>query len=92
MELAAPRQSAPVALSFHELLCRFAPDYLERFGTAMPQRQREVLETILSCRTAALGGELYGCPDCRKFSPATICRRWFLRASNDRENNCMTAT
>jgi len=33
----------------------------------MPPRQREVLERILRCRTAALGGELFGCPDCRQF-------------------------
>jgi hypothetical protein len=77
MESAAPRESAPVALSFHELLCRFAPDYLERFASAMPQRQREVLETILSCRTAALGGQIFGCPDCEKF-------RYLYHSCNDR--------
>jgi hypothetical protein len=54
-------------LSFHELLTRFAPQYLEQFGSAMPARQREVLERILCCRTPALGGELFGCPDCGTF-------------------------
>jgi len=28
----------------------------------MPERQRQVLERILRCRTPALGGELFGCP------------------------------
>ena len=31
----------------------------------MPQRHRQVLKKILSCRTSALGGELFQCPDCR---------------------------
>jgi hypothetical protein len=48
----------------HELLRQRAPEYLERFGPAMPGRQRQVLRKILSCRTAALGGQLFQCPDC----------------------------
>ena len=51
-------------LSVHELLTQFGPQYLEQFGSAMPARQREVLQRILACRTPALGGELFGCPDC----------------------------
>jgi Putative transposase/Transposase zinc-binding domain len=54
-------------LSFHELLTQFGPQYLDRFGSAMPARQREVLQRILRCRTPALGGELFGCPDCKEF-------------------------
>ena len=54
-------------LSFHELLTQFGPQYLERFGSAMPGRQREVLERILRCRTPGLGGELFGCPDCAQY-------------------------
>lgn len=77
MVSSASGESASATLSFHELLRRFAPDYLERFGTAMPQRQRAVLETILRCRTAALGGQLFGCPDCQKF-------RYLYHSCNDR--------
>jgi hypothetical protein len=66
--------SAPLAggsgnqrLSFHELLTQFGPQYLEQFGCAMPGRQREVFSRLLRCRTPALGGELFGCPDCGQF-------------------------
>ncbi len=59
--------SGPQRLSFHELLTEFSPQYLEQFGSAMPARQREVLERILRCRTPALGGELFGCPDCAQY-------------------------
>ena len=51
----------------HQLLRRLAPDYLERFGSSMPGRHRQVLKKILSCRTPALGGQLYQCPDCPGF-------------------------
>ena len=55
------------SLSVHQWLGRLVPDYLKRFGSAMPQRHREVLKKILSCRTPALGGQLFECPECRAF-------------------------
>jgi hypothetical protein len=61
--IAAPSPTEP-ALRFHELLVQGAPDYLARFGPAMPTRQRQVLQHILDCRTAVLGGRLFVCPEC----------------------------
>src|SRR5262245_33478776 len=52
------------ALTVHQLLRRLAPEYRERFGSAMPVRHRQVLKQILSCRTPAMGGQLFQCPDC----------------------------
>jgi hypothetical protein len=54
-------------LTVHQLLQQWAPAYLERFGAAMPARQREVFKKMLSCRTARLGGQLFQCPDCSTF-------------------------
>jgi Putative transposase/Transposase zinc-binding domain len=51
----------------HQLLRQLAPEYLERFGSAMPGRQRQVLRKILACRTPALGGQLFQCPSCPGF-------------------------
>jgi hypothetical protein len=51
------------ALKFHQFLVEFAQGYLERFP-AMPGRLRQVLARILRCRTAALGGQLFRCPEC----------------------------
>lgn len=70
-------ESAHTTLSFHELLRRFAPEYLERFGAALPHRQRQVLEKILRCRTPALGGQLFGCRPCHQF-------RYLYHSCNDR--------
>ena len=55
------------SLSVHQLLRQLAPQYLERFGSSMPGRQRQVLKKILSCRTPALGGQMFQCPDCSAF-------------------------
>jgi len=52
------------SLTVHQLLRHLAPDYWKRFGSSMPGRHREVLHKILSCRTPALGGQLFQCPDC----------------------------
>jgi Putative transposase/Transposase zinc-binding domain len=52
------------ALRVQQLLRQLAPDYRQRFGAAMPGRHRQVLRNILSCRTPALGGQLFQCPGC----------------------------
>jgi len=57
--------SGGTSLLVHEVLLRWAPAYRERFGTRMPSRHLEVLDRILSCRTAARGGSLLYCPSCR---------------------------
>ena len=68
--MASAAQNHGGSLSVHEVLCRWAPAYLAQFGAAMPSRQREVLQSILACRTPALGGSLHYCPNCdhRHFS------------------------
>jgi hypothetical protein len=55
------------SLTVHQLLRQLAPTYLERFGAAMPLRHRQVLKKILACRTPALGGQLFECPNCPGF-------------------------
>jgi hypothetical protein len=61
----------------HPVLVQYGPAYLERFGAAMPARQREVLQTLLQCRTPALGGALHHCPACGQ-------RHFTYHSCNDR--------
>jgi len=63
----APTGDGGESPTVHQLLRRLAPDYLKRFGPALPHRHRQVLKKILSCRTPALGGQLFACPDCSGF-------------------------
>jgi hypothetical protein len=46
----------------HQLLREWAPDYRKRYPS-MPQRHGQVLKKIVSCRSPAMGGQLFHCPD-----------------------------
>jgi hypothetical protein len=50
--------------SVAEVVRRYGPKYLERFGDRMPAAHRRVLRAIAGCRTGALGMVLYRCADC----------------------------
>jgi hypothetical protein len=39
-------------------------EFLEKYGAALTPEQRRALKDLVSCRTAALGGHVLGCPDC----------------------------
>ena len=65
------------SLTVHEWLLRTAPEYLKRFGSSMPARHRQVLRKILACRTPAMGGHIFECPDCPGF-------RYRYHSCNDR--------
>jgi hypothetical protein len=55
-----------VALSLADVLRRFAPAYQERYpGALLPSHQRAIRD-ILACRTPALGGHLWHCPECER--------------------------
>lgn len=75
--MAASVGSSGGTVRLHEVLVRHGPAYLERFGATMPARQREVLGTLLRCRTPALGGALHLCPRCGE-------RHFTYHSCNDR--------
>jgi hypothetical protein len=52
--------------SVAEVVRRYGPEYLERFGDRMPAAHKEVLRAIAGCRTGELGTVLYRCEDCGK--------------------------
>jgi len=47
-----------------DVLRRYGPEYLERFGAAMPAEHKKVLRAITACRTGRLGTVLYACAAC----------------------------
>ncbi len=65
METSAPGGGSQTV---QQWLTELAPAYLERFGSALPGRHREVLRKILACRTGALGGQLFACPEGHGFA------------------------
>jgi hypothetical protein len=49
-----------------EILRRHWPEYLRQFQDGILPSHHRAVQCILSCRTRALGGEVYRCPDCGK--------------------------
>lgn len=50
-----------------DILRRYGAHYLKHHGSKVLPSHRRAIRAILACRTAAMGGELYGCPDCDDF-------------------------
>jgi predicted RNA-binding Zn-ribbon protein involved in translation (DUF1610 family) len=56
-------QAARVSVS--EALIRFYKPYLKRYGDTLTVHQRYALQSILLCRTEAMGGHRFRCTSCR---------------------------
>jgi Transposase zinc-binding domain len=39
-------------------------EFLERYGSELTPERRRALDDLISCRTAARGGHVLGCPEC----------------------------
>jgi hypothetical protein len=49
-----------------EVFRQHEPEFLERWGHTLSDRQRQTLRDLGACRTAALGAHLHQCADCRR--------------------------
>jgi hypothetical protein len=54
----------PSRLTVAEVVRSCLDEFLERYGSELTPEQRRALKDVVSCRTAALGGHVLGCPDC----------------------------
>lgn len=53
-------------VSLAEVLRLHWPQYERRFGAQILPSHRQAVESILKCRTPALGGQVYFCANCRR--------------------------
>ena len=51
-------------LTVAEVIRSYLDEFLERYGSQLTPEQRSTLNDLISCRTAALGGHVLGCPEC----------------------------
>ena len=51
-------------ITLGEIFRRYGPAYREKFGARMPTSHRVAMAAIEQCRTEALGGHIYTCPQC----------------------------
>ena len=54
----------PPRLTVAEVIRSCLDEFLERYGPELTPEQRRALKDLTSCRTAALGGHVLGCPEC----------------------------
>lgn len=54
----------PTRPTVAEVIRSCLDEFLERYGSELTPEQRRALHDLISCRTAALGGHVLGCPDC----------------------------
>jgi hypothetical protein len=47
-----------------EISRRYGPQYREKYGARMPPSHLNAMTDIEQCRTEALGGQVYQCPEC----------------------------
>jgi hypothetical protein len=64
------------------------PDYRAQFGNRMLPSHHRAMQDIELCRTAALGGQLYYCPQCdeQRFSYHSCKNRHCPKCQNDQAN------
>jgi predicted RNA-binding Zn-ribbon protein involved in translation (DUF1610 family) len=49
-----------------EVFRQHEPEFLQRWGHTLSDRQRQTLRDLSACRTAALGAHLHQCTDCQR--------------------------
>lgn len=74
--MSEPRVSPPgTNLELADVVRRFGPQYLFRYGARMMPSQKKTLRDIAACCTPELGGRLYRCDDCEEtFWRCHCCR------------------
>ncbi len=52
--------------TINEIFRTYAPEYVSRFGEAIPLEHRKAIDAIINCRTPACGTTWFRCEDCGK--------------------------
>lgn len=55
-----------MGLELADIFRRYGPAYRQKYATHMPFTHLKAMRAIEQCRTEALGGQVYRCPDCGK--------------------------
>lgn len=57
----------PPAIELADVMRAFSLEYLSKYGDRMPAVHRKAIADITACRTPAMGGTTYYCPDCERW-------------------------
>jgi hypothetical protein len=53
-----------MGIELAEIFRRYGADYRQKYATHMPRMHLKAMRAIEQCRTEALGGQVFQCPDC----------------------------
>ncbi len=68
-----------------DVIKRFAPSYVEKYGDKMLPSQKKALNDIMICQTEALGGQQFHCTKCNK-------KFWMYHSCRNRSCPCCQTT
>jgi hypothetical protein len=55
-----------VALELADIFRRYGPAYRQKYASRMPSTHFKAMRAVEQCRTPALGGQVYRCPNCEE--------------------------
>lgn len=55
------------ALEVADVMRTFGRQYVKAYGSRMPPMHRKAMAEMMACRTPAMGGTTYYCPDCQQW-------------------------
>lgn len=55
-----------MALELADIFRRYGPAYRQKYASRMPGNHFKVMRAVEQCRTPALGGQVYRCPNCEE--------------------------
>lgn len=55
-----------MTLELADLFRRYGPSYRQKYASRMPANHLKAMRAVEQCRTAALGGQVYRCPNCEQ--------------------------
>jgi Putative transposase/Transposase zinc-binding domain len=55
-----------VAVELADIFRQYGPAYRQKYASRMPASHLQAMRAIEQCRTAALGGQVYRCPNCEQ--------------------------
>ena len=53
-----------MALELADIFRQYGPAYRQKYASRMPATHFKVMRAVEQCRTQALGGQVYRCPNC----------------------------
>jgi hypothetical protein len=55
-----------VALELADIFRQYGPQYRQKYASRMPASHLKAMRAVEQCRTEALGGQVYRCPNCEQ--------------------------